>query len=167
MTKITRRKYSRYSDQIPVLLAEYHSRNYYQALMHNICVDGMYFESDLPLQPNNELYLKVPLHRFKSFEADPYKAFRAKVKWSRQVKSDKIARFGSGVQFAAKSHLAYGINLPNSDYSCDYCEDKVKDRRIHQTESGLQLCQKCLSYMETLPRFLENAVERQLLGNVI
>ena len=167
MIKITRRKYWRYSDQVPILLAEYHSNNYNQVLMRNICVDGMYFESNSPLQSKDDLYIKLPGHRLKDFHADPYKAFRAKMKWSRQMAGAETPCYGFGVQFTAKSHLSYGINIPNSDYSCDYCEKKVTDNRIHQTETGLLLCPNCLNYMETLPSFIEKALERRLLGNVV
>jgi hypothetical protein len=167
MTNLTRRKYSRYSDQVPIFFAEFNSENYKQGILHNICLDGMYFESNSHLQSKNDLYIKASGHRLKGFDFDPYKAFRAKVKWSRQMAGDERHRYGFGVQFTAKSHLSYGINIQNSDYSCDYCEKIVTDIRIHQTETGLLLCPSCLNYMETLPSFIEKSLERRLLGNVV
>lgn len=64
-------------------------------------------------------------------------------------------------------HYSDGIYINNSDHPCDFCEKKIADRQIHQTETWLLLCPDCLLYMETLPRVLEESVERFLLGNVI
>ena len=55
MTNITRRKYSRYSDQVPIFFAEFNSENYKQGILHNICLDGMYFESNSLLQSKEEV----------------------------------------------------------------------------------------------------------------
>jgi len=167
MTTLMRRKYPRYSDHLPILYAGNSSQSYSKAVMHNSCVDGMYFESDAPLEPKFDLYIKVQRHRPMCFESEPFKAFRAKVKWCRQVTSGKIPRYGIGAQFTAKSHLSYGINITNSDHPCDVCEKKVADRQIHQTETGLLLCPDCCHYIESLPGAIEESVERFLLGNVV
>ena len=167
MTTLMRRKYPRYSDHLPILYAGNSSQSYSKAVMHNSCVDGMYFESDAPLEPKFDLYIKVQRHRPMCFESEPFKAFRAKVKWCRQVTADKMPCYGIGVQFTAKSHLSYGINSTNSDCLCDYCENRSSSKLIHRTETGIQLCPDCLHHMETLPRSIEKAVERFLLGNVV
>jgi hypothetical protein len=167
MTTQTRRKYPRYYDHGPILFAGYNSQSYRKAVMHNSCVDGMYFESDAPLDPKFEMYIKVSRHRPICFGPEPYKAYRAKVKWCRQVASGNTPRYGIGAQFTAKSHLSYGLNIKNYDNLCDFCEEKVTDRQIHQTETGLLLCPDCCRYMETLPSRIEESVERFLLGNVV
>ena len=163
----TRRKYPRYSDHVPILYAGYSSQSYYRAVMHNSCVDGIYFESDAPLEPKFEIYIKIQRPRPIYSEPEPYKAFRARVKWCRQVTSDKTPRYGIGAQFTAKSYLSYGLNINNSDNLCDFCEKMVTNRQIHQTETGLLLCSDCCRYMETLPSGIEESVERFLLGNVV
>jgi hypothetical protein len=167
MTTILRRKYSRHPDYVPIFYAGYNSKGYSKAIMHNSCLDGMYFESDSPLQPKFDLFIRVQTHPLKSFEPDPYRAFRARVKWCRQVSGGERPLYGTGVQFMAKSHLAYGINIRNSDHLCDFCEERVTERLIHQTETGLLLCPGCFSYMEALPGCIEEAIERFLLGNVV
>ena len=167
MTILTRRKYPRYSDDVPILYAGYSSQSYSKAIMYNSCLDGMYFESDAPLQPKFDLYIKVQRPQPICIEREPYRAFRARVKWCRQVRSDKIPRYGIGAKFTAKGHLSYGTNIYNSDYHCDFCEKKVTNRKIHQTETGLLLCPGCCHYMETLPSGIEESVERFLLGNVV
>jgi len=53
------------------------------------------------------------------------------------------------------------------DCFCDFCEERVTDGRIHQSETGLLLCPDCFSYFETLPGSFEEALERFLLGNVV
>lgn len=50
---------------------------------------------------------------------------------------------------------------------CDFCEEKLTDRPVHKTETGLVLCPDCLQYMETLPGSIEASLERFLLGNVV
>jgi hypothetical protein len=165
MTK-TRRKYSRYFDHIPILYAGYDSKSYNKAVMRNSCSDGMYFESDLPIQPTGDLYIKIQGHRLGSYVPEQYKAFRGRVKWCRQGTADKMPCYGIGVQFSAKSHLSYGINSTDSDCLCDFCEIRSCSKLIHRTETGMQLCPDCLHHMETLPCSIEEAVERFLLGNV-
>ena len=166
MDKI-RRNYSRFIDHVPILYAGYDSKSYDKAVMRNSCSDGMYFESDSLIQPTGDLYIKIQGHRPKSDVPEQYKDFRARVKWSRQVTADKMPCYGIGVQFTAKSHLSYGINNTNSDCPCDFCEDRSSSKLIHRTETGVQLCPDCLQHMETLPRSIEEAVERFLLGNVV
>jgi hypothetical protein len=55
----------------------------------------------------------------------------------------------------------------HSDHLCDFCEERVIERLIHQTETGLILCPGCFSFMETLPISIEETLERFLLGNVV
>ena len=50
---------------------------------------------------------------------------------------------------------------------CDYCEIRITDKFIHQTESGLLLCTDCCHHMESMPSVFEEALERFLLGNVL
>jgi hypothetical protein len=164
----TRRKYSRYFDHVPILYAGYDSKSYNKAVMRNSCADGMYFESDSPIQPTTgDLYIKIQGYRPGSDAPEHYKAFRGRVKWSRQVTVDKMPSYGIGVQFIAKSHLSYGINTTNSDCLCDFCENRSCSKLIHRTETWMQLCPDCLYHMETLPRSIEEAVERFLLANVV
>jgi hypothetical protein len=162
-----RRKYSRSFDHVPILYAGYDAKSYDKALMCNSCTDGMYFESDSPIQPRGDLYIKIKGHREGSDVPGQYKDFRARVKWCRQVTADKMPCYGIGVQITAKSHLSYGINSTDSDCLCDFCENRSSSKLIHQTETGVQLCPDCLHHMETLPHSIEKAVERFLLGNVV
>jgi hypothetical protein len=163
----TRRKYSRYYDHVPILYAGYDSKSYDKAVMCNSCTDGMYFESDSPIQPSDDLYIKIQGHRPGDDAAELHKDFRARVKWCRQVTSHKMPCYGIGVQFTAKSYFSYGINSTNSACLCDFCENRASSNLIHRTETGMQLCPDCLHHMETLPCSIEEAVERFLLGNVV
>ena len=167
MTDKTKRNYSRFIDHVPISYAGYDSKSYDKAVMLNSCSDGMYFESDSLIQPTGDLYIKIQGHRLKSDVPEHYKDFRARVKWFRQVTTDKMTCYGIGVQFTAKSHLSYGINSTNSDCPCDFCENRSSVKLIHRTETGMQLCPDCLHHMETLPCSIEKAVERFLLGNVV
>ncbi len=167
MSTVTKRKYPRYADCAPILYAGYNFNRYSEAMMHNSCFDGMYFETDSLLQPESELYIKVQKGLTRSFESDPCKDFRARVQWCRPVTATEEPGYGTGVHFIAKSHLSYGINIENSGYSCDRCEKRVTDGPIHRTESWLFLCSSCLRYMEALSGNHVKAVEEFLLGNVV
>jgi hypothetical protein len=52
-------------------------------------------------------------------------------------------------------------------HRCDFCEERVTDRFIYQSENGLFLCSDCVSYLERLPDCIEKAIERFLLVNVV
>jgi hypothetical protein len=99
--------------------------------------------------------------------SDTYKTFRAQVKWCRRVPDNKQPSCGIGVQFTGKSPLSSGTNSANAMCPCDYCEERFPIQWIHRTETGLQLCPDCLDHLETMPRSLEEAIERFLLGNVV
>jgi hypothetical protein len=167
MTITTRRKYSRQSDLVPILFTGYDAKRYREATMYNSCPDGMYFESDTPLQPKFDLYIKIQRRWQRCVEPENHRSFRARVKWCRQVTAGDRPRFGVGVQFTAKSHLSYGINIDNAGCLCDFCEERVTSQAAHQTETGLLLCLACFRYMETLPRSIVESMERFLLGNVV
>ena len=166
MTK-TRRKCSRHFGNVPIIYAGYDSTGYNKAVMRNSSTDGMYFESDSPIQPSVDLYIKIQEQRSRSIDPESYEAFRARVKWCSELAGSKIAYYGAGVQYIAKSHFLYGTNILNSNFLCDYCDNRIKDRLIHRTDSGLTLCRDCLEYIEKLPSSMVKAVERFLLGNVV
>ena len=167
MSNVTKRKYPRYADCAPILYVGYSFNSYSEAMMYNSCFNGMYFETDSLLQLESDLYIKVQKCLTRSFESNPCRDFRARVKWCRQVTKGKNPRFGIGVHISARSHLSYGLNLKNSDYICDICENKATNGLIHRTQSWLFLCSDCLHYMEALPGNQEKALEQFLLGNVV
>ena len=53
------------------------------------------------------------------------------------------------------------------DQLCDYCEIKITDKFVYQTETGLFLCIDCCHHFETMSNVFEEAAERILLGNVL
>ena len=166
MKEQTRRKHLRQAIQVPILYGRCDCESYRKAVMINSCRDGMYFESDKPTRPQSDLFIKISANRPKGLSGEEYKAFRAKVKWCSPLVGGKQQCYGTGVQYLAKSYLRYGANIPNSQYHCDYCDQRIPDRLIHRTESGLMLCQGCLHHIETLPGHMVIAVERVLMGNV-
>jgi hypothetical protein len=73
-----------------------------------------------------------------------------------------------GMYFESTSRLnSNETNINYFDWLCDYCEKRTTDSLIHQTETGLLLCPDCCYYMETLPRSIEEDLERFLIGNVV
>lgn len=167
MASETRRKHPRHIGHIPILYAGYDSESYDKATMLNSCSGGMYFKSDSPIQPGCDLHIKIQDQLRERYNPDQHKAFRAKVKWCRQVTDDRATYYGIGVQYTDKSRLSYCVNSANSDCLCDFCENQISIRSIHRTETGLQLCPECLQFMEKLPDPIEEAVERFLMGNVV
>lgn len=167
MAKLKRRKYSRRLKNIPIIYVEHSAKTYCKAIMCNSSEDGMYFESYSPIQSSTDLYIKCQDCRHEISEPEPFKAYRARMKWCQQVSGIQPMRFGIGVQYAAKSHLLYGINIDNGNNLCDFCENLIADRTVHLTETGLLLCLPCLHYLESLSLSAEKAVERFLIGNVL
>jgi hypothetical protein len=162
----TRRKFRRQTTQVPILYGGCDYEGYNRAVMINSCRDGMYFESGTPNRPQSNIFIKIYVDLPISIACEQYKAFRARVKWCCQLAGGEKQCYGTGVQYLVKSHLLYGTNILNADYLCDYCDQRITDRLIHRTESGLILCVGCLQHIETLPYNMVNAVERVLIGNV-
>jgi hypothetical protein len=167
MSNQERRKHTRSFEQQPIVYSEFDQQKYTPAIMHNNCPDGMYFESEQPVHTEFDIFIKIKALRRSIARPVPFVAFRAKVRWCREMKNESPHRYGIGVQYMAKSHLSYGTNIQNANFRCDYCDHQTSDRLVHQTETGLVLCQPCLSYVESLPPAAADAVENLLIGNVI
>ena len=167
MTARTRRKYQRWYDKAPISYAGANASHYHPAVMHNSSCDGLYFESEASLDRDHDLFIKAQRNLSHNTETNPYRNFRAKVKWCRQLIAEENSGYGIGVQFTARSHLSYGINLENAGNRCDLCDQRIEEGPIHRTEKWLFLCPSCLRYMESLPAGCERILERFLLGNVV
>jgi len=158
---------SRRSDQIPILFAEHNAKNYIPAMMVNSSSDGMCFEAKSPLQPDTDLFIKIQDNASDGLFSEKYKSFRAEVKWCRQLADRNGSVYGVGVKYLAKSHLTYGLNLPDTADFCDCCEIRSSGFSMHKAESGLMLCAECLSHMENKPPKIEAVLERFFIGNVV
>ncbi len=167
MTTPTRRKCQRWYDKAPIAYAGANASHYLPAVMHNSSCDGIYFECEASLDRDHDLFIKAQRDLSRNTGTNPCRNFRAKVKWCRQLITEKKSGYGIGVQFTARSHLSYGINLENTGDRCDLCDQYIAQGQIHRTEKWIFLCPSCLRYMESLPSGSEQVLERYLLGNVV
>jgi hypothetical protein len=58
-------------------------------------------------------------------------------------------------------------NIHAKNTVCDFCNQELTKSGYCQTESGIVLCQPCLSYLVSLKPIAKQAFERILLGNVV
>jgi hypothetical protein len=71
---------------------------YNEAMMHNCCVDGLYFESDAALEPGYDIHIKMRNNSPDvDYSPEAYKVYWATVKWCRKI--EEGARYGIGAQF--------------------------------------------------------------------
>lgn len=86
-TPAERRISERYNLSEPIKFSHYYLKNIFNAQLINCSEDGIYFESDIGLQPGTDVFIA----RF-----DDNKYFRAMVVWSKKLDSQKTFDYGTG-----------------------------------------------------------------------
>lgn len=85
------RKVERDDFDTPISYSDDNFHTHHRALMHNFSDNGMYLESDVPLKPGSEVYIKT--EDFRSIN-------RCEVKWCNKLEDDDSGseHFGIGLQ---------------------------------------------------------------------
>ena len=94
-----KRVYARFTQESPIVHEQYNTGNYYGARMYNYSRGGMYFESDVALQPGTDLYIGIEDSPY-AHMPDIYEGFRAVVRWCSQVRrQNAMYGYGIGVKY--------------------------------------------------------------------
>lgn len=153
----TRRSYSRSRYEAPILFSVGEKREFHPARMFNSSVDGMYFETDHVLSPEEDVFIRMVNYSPESYGPEAYDGYLATVKWCRAVEDEKQETFGIGVQYTA-----YGLS-----YLCDLCGKKMSFGQARQTQPSVYLCGPCHDHIEALPRGIKKNIQGLLMGNVV
>ena len=98
METTLKRNYPRRYIEVPILYSDNDGERH--AKMYNTCVDGMYFETLLPLKPGDNIRIKIENPSpdlYYSPEAFTVKT--AKVRWCSRIPDHDIYGYGVGVKY--------------------------------------------------------------------
>lgn len=74
----------------PIKFAHSDIKNVFEAKLINCSEDGIYFESDIGLQPGTDVFLA---------DSDDNKFFRAEVIWCKKLDPDGVYDYGIGARY--------------------------------------------------------------------
>ena len=106
---------------------------HYGANMYNYSKDGLYFEADYLLEPEDEIFIGIENSPYASAPS-VYECYRAKVKWRKDLDLGRSHNYGYGIQFYYPNYIcptiiegeipprsASQLNTPiKRDYSREY-----------------------------------------------
>jgi len=168
MPAFTKRSSHRNHYESPIRYANINTDLYSDARMYNYSKDGMYFEPSRPLVPESEIYIVMVNYSPGTNGPEAYKSYIARIRWCRELQKKDALRYGVGVQFLDRSHEIYGLDIEDTQYSCDLCGQLTPSNKIHKTEDYIYLCPDCLKYLNVVPGGkIKDSIERFLIGNVI
>ncbi len=93
-----KRCYERNDVDSTIMFANYMTTSYSAGKMINCSVDGMYFESDNPVLPTEDICVRRVNLDEDGFGPDCFEGYRAEVKWCKEI-GDNDSRYGIGIQF--------------------------------------------------------------------
>ena len=114
---------------------------HYGASMYNFSKDGLYFEADYLLEPEDEIFIGIENSPYASAPGI-YECYRAKVKWRKDLDLGRAHNFGYGIQFYYPNYICPTIieadppqetvRYPSTPQKRDY--DREYPRRPYVTK---------------------------------
>ncbi len=149
---------------IPVIHTDPVMRNFYEATMHNTCMNGMALETVRPLPKDACLYIRAtPAIR----KCHPHDVYIGRVRWCREKNGSAVSRFGVGIQHTFKGRLLDSKEIRDFRYSCDLCGDGLKSE-IHFAGEGSHFCRDCfMGVGQMAGGGLQDVILKYSIGNVI
>ena len=96
MHELEKRKAKRFNYRDTIMFTDESSRYYCYAQVNNVSGEGMYFESEISLEPGKEIVIQFNNPPFKSAP----KKYRAIVRWCELLSDDgSDGTFGVGVKY--------------------------------------------------------------------
>jgi len=160
-----RRFQARENINVPILYAKDHDDSYHQAIMYNVSMDGMYFESNQMFSQWEYFFIKIndSLPGFESVK--PYDACAAQVKWCK--KPDIDSSYKVGVKRVGKAKIVNKEEVDTSTFCCELCAN-TSIQEVVKTDEHLYLCLNCFTCLSQLPgKALKANLNRFMVGNVI
>ncbi len=139
-----RRVQTREKTNMPILYAKNHDDSYHSAMMYNISLDGLNFESDHMFSQGEYLFVKTN-DPFLGFEpVKPCYASVVQVKWCR--KKNIHSRYKIGVKQVSIAKAVDKEDIDTSSVCCEICKSTFAPE-IVKTDEGLYLCLSCFTSM--------------------
>ncbi|MFH2059455.1 MAG: PilZ domain-containing protein [Pseudomonadota bacterium] len=155
----------RKDSNVPIFYVKDLDDSYYQAIMHNMSTDGMYFESNHMFSPKEYFFIKTkePIPGFEP--AKRYNACAAQVKWCK--KADADSHYKIGAKWTDKANIVKNGDVGISNLCCDLCAN-TSIQEVVKTEEDLSLCLNCFICLSQLPpKVLRGSLINFMVGNVI
>lgn len=100
MAKYTKRSYARNYSESRIMYSFSKHKNYQIAKMLNSSTEGMHFEAGYAIEPGSEICIKMLNYSPDiNYSPEAYKAFRATVKWCKEMENSDSSSYGIGVQY--------------------------------------------------------------------
>lgn len=160
-----RRFQAREKTNVPILYAKAHDGLYHQAIMYNVSMGGMYFESNQMFFQREYFFIKTN-DSLPGFELlRPYDAYAAQVKWCE--KTDIDSSYKIGIKRVGKAKFVKTEDFDTSTLCCELCENP-STQEVVKTDEHLCLCRNCFTCLSQLPgKALKANLTRFMVGNVI
>jgi len=86
----------RFEAKVPVMIEDFRTGFYYDAIIYNYSADGVYLESDYAPRPGRKLRLNIK----ETPEIFPVHTYLAEVRWRRSLSEHRAEHlFGSGLKY--------------------------------------------------------------------
>jgi len=150
---------------VPILYAKDHDESYHLAMIHNVSMNGMFFESNQRFLKGECFFIKInkSLPGFES--VTPYDACAAKVKWCE--KTDIDSNYKVGVKQVGKAKVVKKKPVDPSIPCCELCGNTSMPE-IVKTDEHVCLCLNCFTRVSQLSgKAFKDNINRFMVGNVI
>ena len=168
MTNIIPRSHTRTAHQAPIQYALLNSAQFEPTRTYDYSAGGLCYEVNSKLEPEAEVCILMDNYAPDRSGPEAYRSYVARIRWIHLLSKNGRDRYAAGAQIVARSHdiLTSEEQLPK--IQCDLCGRIEPRHRIQSTETGVDLCQKCMKHFSNIPsQKIRQCVERFLLGNVI
>lgn len=151
-----KRAFERFGIEGRITYCLHNTEKYFNAKMVNTSEGGMYFESEVEIQPGSDIYITLEDPSPAIQGLAEYDGYRAEVMWCRKLYDKETERsyYGVGVRFMVNT--------------CGQCGETVPYKDIHKTLDFLFLCTDCMNQLQGLSDGkIKSALENYLIGNVL
>jgi len=130
--KSEERKNTRFRHTSAITREDVVSGVHYGANMYDYSKDGLYFEADYLLEPEDEIFIGIENSPYASAPG-VYECYRAKVKWRKDLDLERSHNYGYGIQFYYPNYICPTIiegEIPQRSAS----QLTTPDKRDHARE---------------------------------
>lgn len=168
MTHIIPRSHPREAYQAPIQFALLNSADFEPATTFNYSPEGLCYEVPRNLDPDTEVCILMENYAPGQTGPEAYRSYVARIRWIHLLSRNGSERYAAGAQIVARSHDVLTSEKQLPTFRCDLCGKLEPRHRLLSTDSGLDLCQRCMKHFSNIPsEKIRLCVERFLMGNVI
>jgi PilZ domain len=135
--------------------------------LYNVCQGGVYFESQLPMEPGHETTIVIPDLIAESAAPGVYAGYRVRIRWCNELKKQE-PKYGIGAQFLAKTEELKKAAVLKRPLGCELCGRGLGAGCICHNDGTVCLCLTCYKHLEGIPEgSVRESILRFIDGNVI